>query len=209
MRQKLTYANVMATLAVFIALGGASYAALKLPKNSVGSKQLKKSSVTTAKIKNEAVTGAKVRQGTLTGTQINVSTLGRVPASQSADVADALSAPEAGHQIGAGGEPPFLNGWKRAEAVPVEFFKDHEGIVHLQGSVEPGTSGIMFRLPPGFRPAAGAIARFTSACLGACGGTAEVSVIGPEALSGYDGAVVGPTGSSLVSLYGVTFRAES
>lgn len=35
-RGKLTYANVMATIAVFIALGGASYAAIKLPKNSVG-----------------------------------------------------------------------------------------------------------------------------------------------------------------------------
>jgi hypothetical protein len=34
MRPKLTYANVMATIAVFIALGGASYASLKLPKNS-------------------------------------------------------------------------------------------------------------------------------------------------------------------------------
>jgi hypothetical protein len=48
-RGKLTYANVMATIAVFIALGGASYAAIKLPKNSVGTKQLKKGAVTPAK----------------------------------------------------------------------------------------------------------------------------------------------------------------
>lgn len=48
-RRKLTYANVMATIAVFIALGGASYAAIKLPKNSVGTKQLKKGAVTPAK----------------------------------------------------------------------------------------------------------------------------------------------------------------
>lgn len=47
---KLTYANVMATVAVFIALGGASYAALKLPKNSVGAKQLKKGAVTPLKL---------------------------------------------------------------------------------------------------------------------------------------------------------------
>ena len=46
LRPKLTYANVMATIAVFIALGGASYAATQLPKNSVGSKQLKKNAVT-------------------------------------------------------------------------------------------------------------------------------------------------------------------
>lgn len=47
---KLTYANVMATIAVFIALGGASYAAIKLPKNSVGAKQLKKNAVTPTKL---------------------------------------------------------------------------------------------------------------------------------------------------------------
>jgi hypothetical protein len=89
MRPNITYGNVMATIAVFIALGGASYAALKPPKNSVGSRQLKKGAVTEAKIKNEAVTAAKVRKGTLTGTQINASTLGEVPAA--AKAADAAT----------------------------------------------------------------------------------------------------------------------
>ena len=92
MRPKLTYANVMATIAVFIALGGASYAALKLPKNSVGAKQLKKNAVTTAKIKKEAVTAAKVRKGTLTGTQINASTLGTVPNAANAQALGGQSA---------------------------------------------------------------------------------------------------------------------
>ena len=50
LRNKLTYANVMATVAVFIALGGVSYAAIKLPKNSVGAKQLKKGAVTPVKL---------------------------------------------------------------------------------------------------------------------------------------------------------------
>ena len=53
-RGKLTYANVMATIAVFIALGGASYAAIKLPKNSVGTKQLKNGAVTPAKLSGAA-----------------------------------------------------------------------------------------------------------------------------------------------------------
>lgn len=52
LRQRLTYANVMATIAVFIALGGASYAATQLPKNSVGAKQLKKNAVTSTKVKD-------------------------------------------------------------------------------------------------------------------------------------------------------------
>src|SRR5262249_27228508 len=77
LRPSLSYANVVATLALFVALGGASYAAIKLPKNSVGTKQLKK----------EAVTGAKVKKGTLTGTQISASTLGTVPSATHADSA--------------------------------------------------------------------------------------------------------------------------
>src|SRR3954447_8945409 len=39
--KQLTYANVMATLAVFMVLGGGAYAASKLPKNSVTSGQVK------------------------------------------------------------------------------------------------------------------------------------------------------------------------
>ena len=37
-RARLTYANIVATIALFIALGGGAYAAFKLPANSVGSK---------------------------------------------------------------------------------------------------------------------------------------------------------------------------
>jgi Collagen triple helix repeat (20 copies) len=62
LRGKLTYANVMATAAVFIALGGASYAAVKLPNASVGTKQLKKEAVTPGKLSKAskvALTGAQ------------------------------------------------------------------------------------------------------------------------------------------------------
>lgn len=41
----MTYANVVATLALFISLGGASYAAITLPANSVGAKQLRAGAV--------------------------------------------------------------------------------------------------------------------------------------------------------------------
>jgi hypothetical protein len=78
-RENLSYANVMATIAVFIALGGGAYAAVNLPKGSVGAKQLKKKAVRTAKIAGGAVTGAKVAPDTLTGTAIDESTLGTVP----------------------------------------------------------------------------------------------------------------------------------
>jgi hypothetical protein len=52
---RLSYANVVATLALFIALGGTSYAALKLPKNSVGSTQIKTGAVHTGEIANRTI----------------------------------------------------------------------------------------------------------------------------------------------------------
>lgn len=58
-RPKLNYANVIATLALFVALGGVAVAA-GLPKNSVGQKQLKRGAVTAAKLKRGAVTSGKI-----------------------------------------------------------------------------------------------------------------------------------------------------
>ncbi len=81
LRPKLTYSNVVATLALFVAVGGASaFAASQLGKNTVGAKQIKKNAVTTAKIKknavdtarikNNSVNGAKVPDGSLTGADV-------------------------------------------------------------------------------------------------------------------------------------------
>lgn len=56
---RLTYANVIASLALFIALGGAAVAA-GLPKNSVGPNQLKKGAVTGKAIRKGAVTSGKI-----------------------------------------------------------------------------------------------------------------------------------------------------
>ena len=50
LRRHLTYANVAASLALFLALGGAAYAATQLPKNSVGTNQIRTEAVTAAKI---------------------------------------------------------------------------------------------------------------------------------------------------------------
>jgi hypothetical protein len=58
-RQRLSYSNVIATMALFIALGGVAVAA-GLPRNSVGPKQLKRGAVTAAKIRKQAVTSAKL-----------------------------------------------------------------------------------------------------------------------------------------------------
>lgn len=44
-RRHVNYGNVVATLALFLALGGGAYAAIKLPKNSVTSVQVKNGSL--------------------------------------------------------------------------------------------------------------------------------------------------------------------
>lgn len=54
MRRKLSYSNVVATAALFIALGGGAYAAIKLPANSVGTKQIKDAAITPAKLSKAA-----------------------------------------------------------------------------------------------------------------------------------------------------------
>jgi hypothetical protein len=70
LRHHLTYANVMATIAVFIALGGSSYAALQ---------------INGSQIKNRTITGKKLKRNTLGGTRIKESRLGRVPRARNAD----------------------------------------------------------------------------------------------------------------------------
>ena len=94
-RKRLTYANVMSSIAVFLVLGGATAIAAGLAKNSVGSKQLKKNAVTTAKIKNNAVTTAKIKNGAVTGAKLDESTLGQVPSALNAT--NATNATNAGN----------------------------------------------------------------------------------------------------------------
>ena len=62
---RCTYANVVATLALFLALGGVGYAATSLPANSVGSAQLKPDAVTGAKVKNGSLRSADFKKGQL------------------------------------------------------------------------------------------------------------------------------------------------
>ena len=65
LRKRLTFSNVIALLALFIALGGTSYAVTALPKNSVGTQQLKKNAVTGVKVKNGSLSSADFAAGTL------------------------------------------------------------------------------------------------------------------------------------------------
>jgi hypothetical protein len=55
LRARLSYANVMATIAVFIALGGSSYAAINLPRNSVGASEIRTGAVRSSEIKDRSI----------------------------------------------------------------------------------------------------------------------------------------------------------
>ena len=77
LRRHFTYANVMATLAVFIALGGSSYAALN---------------ITGRDIKDGSLTHRDLKRNTLGGTKIKESRLGKVRRARNADRLNGLSA---------------------------------------------------------------------------------------------------------------------
>ena len=117
-RPRLTFANVVSVIALFVALGGGAYAAFHLPKNSVRSKNIVNGQV------------------------------------KKPDLAGALKSTPTIHRVSSAGEPPFLNGWQNDgnDVAPAAFFRDREGIVHLQGVVTGGTSDFVFTLPPGYRP---------------------------------------------------------
>jgi hypothetical protein len=73
LRSHLTYANVVATLALVLAVAGGTSAiaiSAKVKKNAVGTKQLKNGSVTPAKLRNGAVTVAKIADGNVTASKL-------------------------------------------------------------------------------------------------------------------------------------------
>jgi hypothetical protein len=88
---------VVAFVALFVAIGGSSYAVTRLPARSVGAKQLKRGAVRNAHIANNAVTGAKVKNGSLTAADIQVASLAGV-----ASAASATNATNATHSALAG-----------------------------------------------------------------------------------------------------------
>ena len=77
LRHHLSYANVMATIAVFIALGGTSYAALTISGRD---------------IRNRSIPANKVKRNTLTSKEIRESRLATVPRAKVASSLDGIRA---------------------------------------------------------------------------------------------------------------------
>jgi hypothetical protein len=95
LRSRLTYANAVASIALFIALGGTSYA---LATGSIGTREIKNNSLTGRDVRNSSLTGADVRNSRLTGADILndrltgadvlESSLDKVPTAGAADTAN-------------------------------------------------------------------------------------------------------------------------
>lgn len=98
------YANVTATLALIVALGGTAYAANTIRSSDIVNGQVKRvdlanNAVTSSKVKNNTLRGSDVKNNTLRGSDINESTLGIVPAAT-----NAVSASNAGNASALGGK---------------------------------------------------------------------------------------------------------
>jgi hypothetical protein len=133
-RARLTYANVMSSIAVFLVLGGATALAAGLAKNSVGTKQLKKNAVTTAKIKNGAVTTAKIGNGAVTGAKVDLGSLGTVPNAAHAD--NATNAANATHAANATNATNAANATNATNANTV----GGRTVTKIFAKLAPGTS---------------------------------------------------------------------
>ena len=212
-RERLTYANVVATLALFIALGGSSYAAITITGKSV-----KDSSLTGRDVKNSSLTSSDIRDRSLLSKDFKAGQLpagargaqgpqgpqgAAGPQGPQGPAGAGVAAPEAFHLVGGSGEPTFLNGWTAVGGSSAPgFYKDPLGIVHLRGAVQGGTAnngatGNIFVLPEGYRPAANQ--QFTG---GDATGTGQIAVLPTGDVRALNGA-----GVVLLTLDGFTFRA--
>jgi hypothetical protein len=149
-RKRLTYANVMSSIAVFLVLGGATaIAANQLGKGSVGKKQLKanavtsakikKNAVTSAKIKNGAVTGAKVQDGSLTGADINAATLGIVPTSATTEVIKGGRG-----TVALGQQTTIFTHGPVSVSVKCEVPKENENVITARALISSSTGNTVF-----------------------------------------------------------------
>lgn len=202
---KVDHSTVIATLALFVALGGTAFAAA-----TITGKDIKRGTITAKNVKKKTLTGKQVKADSLTGKQVKESTLGEVPAARNAMQLGGQPAaayrPEPVRVIGAAGQPAFAPGWGPAGGtVAPGFYKDASGIVHLQGAVANGAAAngsVIFTLPAGYRPG-GDYADFVTAGL-------VNKHVWIDIDSDGDVRFHAGTGDNLyVSLEGITFRPQN
>lgn len=207
LRPTFTYANVTASLALFLALGGTSYAVAKLPKNSVSSEQVRDGAIKRIDLASDAIQPGPVGARGPRGAGGPAGSPGATgPAGPTGPVGPTgVVGKEAWQTL-----PLIAPNWTASggtDPIP-QFRKDQSGVVRLRGDItRPGTTKpvrpeAMAVLPPGYRPAS---YEYFTAAAGYPDGPATF-VIYP------DGQVVwisGPTGEpDFLSFSGVTFATD-
>lgn len=91
LKRHLTAANVLSCMALFIALGGTAYAAVKLKPNQVKAVNIAKQAVTNAKIKTQAVTSGKIKNGGVVNADLGAGAVGSSKLAKEAVTANALA----------------------------------------------------------------------------------------------------------------------
>jgi hypothetical protein len=196
-------ALILSTLALILALGGTSYAAFTLPKNSIGTKQLMNGAVTSAKLKNGAVTGSKLSLAGVT-----------VPRASHANTAD--NATNAGHATTADKIPglsfipiTLINGWASYFVLrPPEYAVDAQGVVHFEGALSgtSSTSNVAFTMPAALRSSSNAI-NLTADENG--GDTGRIQIRSNGDVVVFDDPEHVGSGESFTSLEGITYMPGS
>jgi hypothetical protein len=228
-RQRLSYANVASTLALFIALGGASYAAIKLPKDSVGGRQIKAGAVKAGDLADGAVKASKLKAGAVGSGSLapGAVTADKLVGGAVGHAALAGDAVDSGNivdgSIAAGDLAPIesphdvtlqpcdaTHDWTAAGGLDPHYWLDRDGMVHLEGAVScagTATAGsLIFSMPAAYRPAEDVV-RF--GVLGGGQSVAQVAAVINTFDAGfvYDAGSSGTTSDDYVSLEGITYRA--
>lgn len=170
LRQRLTYANVMSTIAVFGVIAGGTALALPgrnsvqrndIKRNAVGSKHLKDAAVKAPEIAAGAVGTDEVGDGAIGAADIGPGEVGSAAlatgAVGSAQIADATVTP-ADLAPTTFTDVQLVNGWSTYSATngPLQIAVDPAGFAHLRGAIRQGNNALpnrAFTLPPALRPA--------------------------------------------------------
>jgi hypothetical protein len=138
----LTPANVIACVALFVALGGTGWAGQVIGHNSVGTPQLKSNAVTTSKIANGAVSKAKLAAGVVGGVAASKITkvdspIAAVPANSTGTVVNAVCP---------GGAKAVAGGWASGlYATPISEGPTPDGLgwsVSFKAAGSPGSVSV-------------------------------------------------------------------
>jgi hypothetical protein len=197
-RPQLSYANVVSSIALFVALGGTSWA---VARDSIGTRQLKNGAVTSAKVKDHSLTSSDLTANATgrRGPRGPAGPAGTPGAAGAAGTPGIAAAPEPWHAL------PYEAGWTDLGQGHQEpgYRKDQLGLVRLRGvATHPagatGAGTVVATLPPDYRPLKNELFAITD------GGTSflrlDVRSNGQVALEGGGG----PT----ISLSGVAFSTD-